>query len=99
MCIRYIHNILKYLRHQDIHERGGKRKPTKQKCCKFYLVLKCGAEALESHLLGSRRCTEANAPPDLKFVSGRVWCGCVRPSACVQNVSLWCWMAEVLIRG
>lgn len=79
----------------------GKKKNTKQKCWKFYLVLKSSSEAFESHLLGSWRWSEATAPPDLKFVSGRVpcGCGCVRLSACVQNVSLWCWMAEVLIRG
>lgn len=98
MYIRYIHNILKYLRHQDIHERG--KKETHQ--TEMLQVLPCPemrCRGVGVPLTRSRRCTEANAPPDLKFVSGRVWCGCVRPSACVQNVSLWCWMAEVLIRG
>lgn len=31
MYIHYMHNALKYLRHQDMYERG-KKENTKQKC-------------------------------------------------------------------
>lgn len=67
---------------------------------KFYLVLKSrSSDALKSCWSWSWRSSEARALcPHLKFVSGQV---CVRgcKCVCVQNVSLWHWMAEVLVLG